>query len=442
MTESYNNSRKFRTALQSELPLWIEQGLVSEEAASRLQTTYQLSNLKEESSRLLSSVIFAIGGLLLGGGLISFVAANWEEISDPVKLTLLFAALVGLHSVGYWLWHSRGWQRLGEALIFCGCLLFGANIGLVAQIYQIQGDSYGAFGAWTLGSLAMAWAIRSWTIGLLALFTSFIWFVGFHEDSHERASLIYPMALTALFVPLAWKAGSRILYAATAICIVAAASVLAGEARSEAQLLLGMSSGGLLLWTAGELHRLSGMRREFANATTALGLGLLALTAYIWSFRDLWGSSETTRVPSLWALVFLALSVAGSVWLLRKASGHERGLNIGVLTVGATLSISAILAISAVGARKLPFVIMTNLAAIILAGIVIRMSLFREQRALFWLGSLYVVLLILSRFLEYEASLLLRSLAFLACGVAVILAGVRYEQYRRRQAANGREAGA
>ncbi|MEP7272815.1 MAG: DUF2157 domain-containing protein [Acidobacteriota bacterium] len=433
MTENHNTTTKFRAALRKELPLWLANGLISEEAASRLRANYQLDNLKEESSRLLSSVIFAIGGLLLGGGLISFVAANWEEISDSVKLTLLFAILIALHAIGYWLWHFRGWHRLGHGLIFCGCLVFGANIGLVAQIYHISGEWYGAFGAWALGSLVMAWAVRSWTIGLLALFTSFAWFIGLNEDSHSRVALSYPLALGILLIPLAWTLGSRALYAATAIGIVSSVCILAGNAGSEAQVLLAMASGGLLLWTAGDLHRLTGLRPQFASVTSALGLTLLALTAYIWSFRDLWGSAETSRIPSVGAIIFLLCSIAGSVWLLRNSQGDQQRLRLGVLVVGATLSISAILAMSAESDREPPFAIITNLAAFGLAAIVIGISLTGEQRALFWLGSLYVVLLILSRFLEYETSLLLKSVAFLTCGVAVIFAGIRYEQYLSRR---------
>lgn len=208
MTLNRNMNAKFRAALRNELPIWIQEGIVSEETAEHLSSSYQLANLKEESSRLLSAVIYTIGALLLAGGLISFVAANWEEISTPLKLALLFSALIGFHITGYWLWHGRGWSRLGHALIFCGCLVFGANIGLVAQIFHISGNWYAAFGAWALGSLVMAWAVRSWLIGLLVLGTSLLWFIGFQDDNHEQAALLYPLALAircfhspGLFVP-------------------------------------------------------------------------------------------------------------------------------------------------------------------------------------------------------------------------------------------------
>lgn len=148
MNPNPNMSTKFRAELRNELPLWTQQGVLSDDAAKQLSSIYQLDNLKHEWSNLLSAVIFTIGGLLLGGGLISFVAANWDAISTPVKLTLLVTALLSFHIVGRWLWQAKHWRRLGHALVFCGCLVFGANIGLVAQIFHISSSWYSGFGAW------------------------------------------------------------------------------------------------------------------------------------------------------------------------------------------------------------------------------------------------------------------------------------------------------
>lgn len=426
MAPNQNMNTRFRAALRTELPIWIREGFVSEEAAGHLSKTYQLDNLKEESSRLLSAVIFTLGGLLLGGGVISFVAANWDDISTPVKLAILFAALLGFHIVGYWFWRSAGWRRLGHALIFCGCLIFGANIGLVAQIFHIRGDWYGAFGAWAVGSLVMAWAIRSWLIGLLALCTSFLWFVGFQDDNHQRAALLYPLGLAVALIPLAWIIRSRLLYVGSLLGIVMAACVIAGNHGSSNQTLMTMAAGGLFVWALGEAHRAAGWRMEFANLTAGLGLGVLATAAYIWSFHDLWNTPKLRLRQSLFAVVFLALSIAATFVLSRRERHTHLWLIIGVLVVGALL-IGAGLVNS-----EIVFTIITNLAALILAAVMIGVSLIDERRVVFWSGSLYLVLLILSRFLEYESSLLIKSAAFLACGAAVIVAGISYERYLRR----------
>jgi hypothetical protein len=49
----------------------------------------------------------------------------------------------------------------------------------------------------------------------------------------------------------------------------------------------------------------------------------------------------------------------------------------------------------------------------------------------FWAGSLFINALVISRFFEYESSLLLKSVAFIACGAAAMLAGVAYERFMR-----------
>jgi len=51
------------------------------------------------------------------------------------------------------MWTVTGRQpRLGHAVSLLGTVLFGASIALVAQIFQVSGPWYGAFGAWALGA--------------------------------------------------------------------------------------------------------------------------------------------------------------------------------------------------------------------------------------------------------------------------------------------------
>lgn len=435
MTPNQNLSTKFRAALRNELPIWIQKGIISEQTARQLSNAYQLDNLKHESTRLLSAVIFTIGGVLLGGGVISFVAANWEAIPTPIKLALLFFALISFHAVGFWLWHTQNWRRLGHALIFCGCLVFGANIGLVAQIFHISGNWYGGFGAWALGSLVMAWAVRSWIIGVLALGTSFLWFIGFQSDYDQSASF-YPLILGLSLLPLAWLIRSRVLYAGTLLGVITAACVLAGYQGSGRQLLFTMAAGGMFMWVLGQVHRAADWGPDFANITAGFGLGLLAMAAYIWSFHDVWSSSAFGPMRSLWAFVFFSLSIAFSLLAWRRATRSQLLLTAGVLLVGVILCANSLLsgASANISDGGVLFTATTNLAALILGAVIIGLGLIDERRLAFWLGSLYLVLLILSRFLEYETSLLVKSAAFLACGVAVIVAGISYEKYLRRHA--------
>jgi hypothetical protein len=133
-------------------------------------------------------------------------------------------------------------------------------------------------------------------------------------------------------------------------------------------------------------------------------------------------------------LIFL-LAITFSLLMWGRAIQTQRLFTAGILLAGGILCASSLLhgASANTSDGEFLFTVTTNLAALILAAIIIGVGLIDERRLAFWLGSLYVVLLILSRFLEYETSLLVKSAVFLTCGVAIIVAGISYEKYLRRK---------
>lgn len=437
-----NLSPKFRGLLKRELPLWVEEGYIARDGAERLAERYQIGSLGRESSRLLATFIFAIGGLLVGGGALAFVAAHWEAITPPVQVGMLFAALLGFHGAGWFLWQERAMERLGRSLIFAGCLVFGANIGLMAQIFHIRSEWYHGFLAWSVGALVMAWAVRSPLAGLLALATSFTWFTGVMEEGPLLAQLFAPACILSL-VPLALLTRSRALYALAGLCAALAVTFAAGEASDSAQpALLGLVLTGFALWAAG-LGETPGSRWErFAPTSRISGAVLLSAAAYLWSFLDFWDEPHFGHVQKVpyWAASLLAVALLGGYLLLRSLDALRRDGKPGFLTwgpVGAALLLlvpgTLLLGGSdrwgALGAAA------SNVACLALGAVALGSGLASERRSHFWLGTLFLVLLVLSRFLEYETDLLLKSVAFMACGVAVLVAGVQYERYLKRKVA-------
>ncbi|MFN0122064.1 MAG: DUF2157 domain-containing protein [Blastocatellia bacterium] len=439
-------SADFRVRLKQEMALWVGEGIINEQTAGILNARYQLDDIKKESSRLLAAVIFTVGGLLLGGGLISFVAANWEQIPTAVKVTLLLSLMLAFYGAGYWLWQEKGMPRLGHALVFTGCLVFGANIGLMAQIFNISGDWYGGFGAWALGALVMAWAAQSWITGALALAASSLWFVGYSHDHPQSWVAMMPLVIIALVLPLAWRIGSRALYA---LCFVALTFMLCNLTTlpgGTSQLMPAtMAVGGFLAWTAGEFHRARRIRPAFGPPIAAIGMLTLAGCAYIWSFHWWWNEgnwfigSRRESLPFLWAapvIITALVALALAALVLRDANidASRRLLMIGVVAASLILILCAVNGARGIGDQVISTV-GVNLAALVIALVAIGVGLMDERRLAFWAGSLYLVVLILSRFLEYETSLLLKSAAFTACGLAMIAAGLAFEKRLNRKEA-------
>jgi uncharacterized membrane protein len=436
MPIEYNRSVKFRAALKREIPAWTDQGILTGDAAERLRSLYDIDDLGKESSRLLAAALFTFGSLLVGGGVITFVAAHWNEISREPKVILLFAALLVFYISGYWLRYRSEWSRLGHALIFCGCLVFGANIGLIAQAYQINGEGYTAFGVWALGSLAMAWAARSWVTGLLVIVTSFVWFFGFATDYHERLATIYPPLLAAALLPLAWTIRSRQLYTLTFLAFIGASLTLAlVQLETSRYSLIAIAAGGFVAWAVGSFHRASGIKAEFGNPVANLGIATMAASAYFWSFHEVWKWGPDVRPNRYYWLIPTGLALAIGATLLARTwsrmDGAQRRYVSGAALAFVLFCLAVVFDISG---AALPTVVI-NLAALVIAGVCIDKGMGEARRMMFWTGALFVATLIVTRFFEYESSLLLKSAAFIGCGAVTMIAGVAYEKFLR-----GREA--
>ena len=153
--------------LKQEVAQWQAEGLVDSALAQRI-----LGRYPETAERGWGRIVFsAIGAVLVGLGVILFFAYNWHVIPKPAKLALVFGALAAAHGTAMTLARSAQPNRgLIEGLHALGTMLFGAGIWLVAQIYHIDELYPNAFLVWSLGALALAWAMPSRVQAPLALF--------------------------------------------------------------------------------------------------------------------------------------------------------------------------------------------------------------------------------------------------------------------------------
>lgn len=362
--------------------------------------------------------------------MVAFVAAHWVRTPIPAKVALLFAALLALHGFG-WRFSTRS-PRLGAALIFTGSLAFGANLALLGQMFQFQRDQPEWLAAWALGALAVALARTSATNAALALVTSFVWFAMSAGD-HTRLWPVYPLLLALVMMPLAHAARNLALHLATLLAI-GLAFVVATAVHVESLPAVGLAAvaGSLLIWSVGHFLR-STSERAWSFPTALFGAALLGVTSYVFSFHELHRHSDSHDgarwTITLGALLVVVLAVVVWGWIRRPPQGARRATALAILGAGALLEISLL-----VSGATAP--VLANVGAFLIAGVGIGNGVREESRAAFWLGTLFAVLLVLTRFFEYESSLLMKSLVFIACGVAVVLLGVRFETFLKAREAN------
>ncbi len=114
-------------------------------------------------------IIVTIGAVLIGAGIFSLIATNWLWMSKPIKITIILISMIISYSVGWYLKEKSELQETGGALILLGSIIYGAGIFLVAQMFNVQSYWPDGFILWMIGTIAMAFAIQSYSLFYLAI---------------------------------------------------------------------------------------------------------------------------------------------------------------------------------------------------------------------------------------------------------------------------------
>lgn len=445
-------SDKFRHQLRQEAEQWHTEGLIDASVYEQLCDRYQFNELEFSARNRFVVILLGLGSILLGLGLITFVAANWQAWSRELKVTLLLSGFVGVNIAGFYLWRRprQRWQRgLGQSLLLLGALLLGANMALMSQLFHQSGLLYQLFFVWGLGVLVMAYSLRLTGLGILAIFLIGLGylhfkpeFVAIGEFSWLRLMVQHmPVVAGLMFIPLAYWCRSRWIFRFGAIAVIYSleANLIRVNmlASPSGTVVIACALPPALLWAYRDSlwGRYAPPVEVFSSVARSLAVTFLSLLFFLLSFRGLWDTSPLESASDtsllLWPSLVDILLLAGlTLWewlqLLRR-------IELNTLLIASMIAISALVRYWHLSINKLPIigVLIFNLLLFLLAVGLIREGLAQGQRRFFWGGMVLLALQIFSRMLEYNTDLLFKSLVLFLCGLSIIAAGLRFERYVR-----------
>ncbi len=274
--------------LEKHLSDWLSQGFLTPEQASSIR---QFEAARAPTSRLmLALTILAI--LSIGLGIISLIAANWDQIPGWFKLMTYFSMMLG-QVFALWRWDAReGWVR--EGLHFLYILSILAGIGLIAQIFHVPSDGWRGAALWSALSLGIMLRAR-------AFYTVLLWYVSF---SWAWLGFIFQSS-SQEFLRLEW-----FMACVSVLCIGASWNGRGSLPEPQRSLTLGL--GSLFILVAGPwcfLARPSAMTSSAAE--WAIGLALAAAWIFV--------LSRQIKRPQLIAAVVVALGFFARWWIAAMA---------------------------------------------------------------------------------------------------------------------------
>jgi MFS family permease len=195
------------------LERWVSAGLIDTTTADRIRE-FESHQAPPAKTRWAATIAWGLGALLIGSGIISFVASNWEGMPQTMRMVLILILTIGFHVAAGFTSHT---PALRMALHGVGTACLGAGIALAGQIFNLDSGWNGWMLLWAIGAALGYWLIRDWlqlvlAASLLPLWIQSEWNVRGPRGNDELPSLCFWLGLALLYFlsryrPLVWLGG-------------------------------------------------------------------------------------------------------------------------------------------------------------------------------------------------------------------------------------------
>jgi uncharacterized membrane protein len=337
-------------AFETHLARWRAAGLIDEPTEAAIRA-YESVEAKPSGQRWQVVVALVLGGILLGAGILLFVAAHWDDVSPMERLALVLAMLALFHGAG--IVSRERFSGFSTTMHALGTVSCGAAIALIGQIFNMQEHWPAAVMLWAFCALAgwgllgdefqqtaalllvPAWLISEWTYRAQVYSGSdvYLW---------RMIAMIAIVYLTA-FLHSRRRVVFGILFAVSGIALAVATGVLAEEGWRWSYYSYGHDWGfvpisfriwsyGILLLTLGFAWLMD--RRSLVPAAAVAAMAF----ALPWLHQRAIGPSRPWNEPepmvAMYALV-AAVCVFLAWWGVRQES--KAIVNYGIATFALTV---------------------------------------------------------------------------------------------------------
>jgi len=148
-------------------------------------------------------IAVAFGAVLLGAGVLLFIAAHWEEMSPSSRFSIVLGMVAAFHLAGA-LFAERH-AAMSAALHAVGTVALGAGIALAGQIFNLEEHWPNGILMWAIGAIIGWFVLKQWPQALLAALLVPSWLIGewevrveyvFHRGEYIVACGVLMLAVT------------------------------------------------------------------------------------------------------------------------------------------------------------------------------------------------------------------------------------------------------
>ncbi len=423
--------------LYKELPGLVQKGIIAEQNAVQIRQYYgEVSDAaKKQLFIVISSVI---GALLIGLGIISLIAHNWESLSRATRACLSILPLAA--SIGFTGWvliKEKISDGMREAAATFQTLMVGAAIALISQTYNISGDLSNFVLVWMLLSVPVVYLATAtvpaviYTIGITVWSMTFIW------SETIRGMWYWPLLAVVIphFIAIVrqekFTVRAMLLAEFLGLSVVLVCAVMLIR-MAPAFWVVYYPVIFSVLYLAGT-QKFGVIPTAWQQPLFKLGnLGIIVLSllltyAWPWGSQEFWGwPSEASATYLAVGSMILTLWFVGSVLLNYRAFKERRLFHL----LAGAMPLLAIIGFALKPAAQVIF----NIYFLILSITRIREGLRINRLSMVNEGLLMLTVLIAVRFFSSEFSFVIKGLVLILLGVGFLVANIAFT--RRKEVQN------
>ena len=413
----------------------IEAGIIDETTATKM-IAHQAQQEVDAPNRL-GIILSVLGAALVGLGIMLIVAHNWDDFSRLTKTFLAFLPLIMGQIACVFAYFKRkestAWREGAATFLF---FAVGASIGMVSQIYNLDGELGSFLLTWMLLMLPIVYALKSSIVSLLYI-GGITWYATNCGYVNDHEPYLY-WGLLAAILPHYYHLyqtkpnGNAFNYHSWAIAL----SVLTvlGTWANEASRLMWIAYVSLL-----GVYFLIGRQPFFSNKRSInnpfLLLGLLGTIALFLTFTFFFFWEEIVQRKmhlisiyshqEFWVAILLT---AIGFYLFVKQKPAEGFKLVSPIPFGFMFFLLVFLA-----GYNMPIIgmVLSNLFVLAVGIFYIHRGNQLNQLSVLNLGLLTLAALIACRFFDLELSFVTRGILFVLVGIGFFLANYQLMQKRK-----------
>jgi len=395
--------------------------VISPDTAQAIHNYYK--GKKATASNPLLAIFGALGGVLVGLGIILIFAHNWDNFSRTVKTFLAFTPLVVSQAFAAWYIIKNKTPVFKETAAVLIFFAVGASISLVAQVYNISGDFPQFLLTWAVLCAPLMYLLRSNAAVVLHLIISTAYVINKGYWDYPNEDPYWYLLLMAVFIPYYYrliKQDAEGRMALTLHILVPASLIIASNAffshTGDFSFLLFVVFFGLfyLIGTLPQLRRIYKI----------VGVCGLMVVLFAGSFNDTWARMDTSNAPLGYVIAF-GLMLAAIMGLVYRNVKQKDTDPVQFVTFAILLIYMASLASNGFAA------ILANLLALATGLWYTKKGIDEVKYLTVNFGLLIITILAGCRFFDTDLSFVVRGLLFVGVGLGFFAAN--YAVSKRKQ---------